>query len=171
MFLTRSLKYQKATISNNQVAFDVEEVDIELSDVTDFENKIKELRNVFYFEVEDERIEAKKQQLNENAAENTLVKLEKLIGWVLIEGNFKIETDENCYILKMLHPVSNYLKSNKKVQIYISLPKDKIEESFSGNYKSSIGSSINLNVYAQVWRSISRSEDNWNIVLTPLAIY
>jgi hypothetical protein len=164
-------RYQQETIKNNQVKLGLEDDDIELSVLSDFEIKTKSITKEFGYNFDPFKLQNQKTILKEKAAERTLNNLEKASGWILIEGNFLIEKDNDFYKISMTHPVSNYLASGKKVTLSCLIHIDKIESSVSGNYSNSINQSIPLRIYGQVWHPISRQSDNWELVITPLAIY
>lgn len=165
-------RYQKETIQKDQVQLGLEEDDIELSVLSDFEEQIQDISQEFGFEFEYEKVEKHKTKLKEKAAERTLQSLEKASGWVLIEGNFLIQKeDEEFYRVSMIHPVSNYLASGKEVKISCLIPISKVEPSVSGNYSNSINKSIPLRMYGQVWQPINRKENIWELMITPLAVY
>ena len=165
-------RYQKETIQKDQVQLGLEEDDIELSVLSDFEEQIQEFSKEFEFEFEKEKVEKQKTKLKEKAAERTLQSLEKANGWVLIEGNFLIQKEtENFYKVTMIHPVSNYLASGKEVKISCLVPISKVEPSVAGNYSNSINKSIPIKIYGQVWQPINRSENIWELMITPLAVY
>ena len=71
----------------------------------------------------------------------------------------------------MIHPVSNYLASGKEVKISCLVPISKVEPSVAGNYSNSINKSIPIKIYGQVWQPINRSENIWELMITPLAVY
>lgn len=165
-------RYQKETIQKDQVQLGLEEDDIELSVLSDFEKQIQEFTKEFEFEFEHEKVEKQKTKLKEKAAERTLQSLEKANGWVLIEGNFLIQKEnEEFYKVTMIHPVSNYLASGKEVRISCLVPISKIEPSVAGNYSNSINKSIPIKIYGQIWQPINRNENIWELMITPLAVY
>lgn len=165
-------RYQKETIQMDQVQLGIEEDYIELSILSDFEKQIQDISKEFEFEFEQEKVEQHKTRLKEKAAERTLQSLEKASGWVLIEGNFLIQKDDDeFYKVTMSHPVSNYLASGKEVKISCLIPISQIEPCFSGNYSNSINKSIPLKIYGQIWQPINRKENIWELMITPLAVY
>lgn len=167
------LRYQRETIKKEQVTLGLELVDVELTQVNEFQTLVDKLRTSFEFPVDAQAIEAQQAKLREKAAEKTLSKLEGASGWVLIEGSFLIsdETD-GFYRCTSTHPVTEYLSDSAKgVSIQVLLPKHAIESSVAGNYKQSVGSHVPLRVYGEVWQPIDRNHDAWELQITPLAIY
>ena len=166
------LRFQRETIKNNQVVLGIEEVDIELTELEAFEDAIDELRGRFGLEIEEDILDKQRAILKEKAAERTLVKLEQAKDWVLIEGKFKIENDDDFYRCTYLHPVNSYLSNQVgPVTISVLIPKNSLKEHIKGNYAQSIGRSIPLKIYGQVWQPIERRAGVWDLQLTPLAIY
>jgi hypothetical protein len=165
-------RYQKETIQKDQVQLGLEEDDIELSLLSEFEEQVNEISSEFDFSLEKEKVEAHKTKLKEKAADRTLKTLEKASGWVLIEGKFLIQKEkENFYKVTMTHPVSNYLPADKDVKISCLIPIDQIEPSVAGNYSNSLNKSIPLRIYGQIWQPLNRDENVWELMITPLAIY
>lgn len=166
------LRYQKETIKREQVSLGIEEVDIELTELQAFEEAIENIKGRFGFEIDEANLSKQRSLLKDRAAEKTLSKLEQITGWVLVEGKFKIEKENDFYKCTYTHPVNNYL-SNQAVCVTISVlvPANSLEEHIKGNYAQSIGKSIPLKVYGQVWLPIDRQTDVWELQLTPLAIY
>ncbi len=165
-------RYQKETIKKDQVQLGLEEDDIELSVLKDFESKAAILTKDFGYKFDADKLDKQKTILKEKAAERTLKNLEKSSGWVLIEGNFLIEKEGNeFYKVSMIHPVSNYLPSGKDVTLSCLVPILQIEPSVAGNYSNSINKSIPLMIYGQIWQPISRKDNIWELVIIPLSVY
>lgn len=166
-------RYQRETIKNDQVTLGIELVDVDLSDLTEFDEAVTELNTKFGFEIEKAKIEGQRAALKKKAAEKTLVRLENVTGTVLIEGKFKITTTpDNFYRCIYDHPVNEYISGEgKNVAISIILRTDSIEPSISGNYSQSIGKTIPLRVYGKVWQPIDRKADIWDLQITPIAVY
>ena len=165
-------RYQIETIKKDQVKLGLEEDDIELSVLSDFETKVSSITNEFGYSFEKESLNIHRTVLKEKAAERTLANLEKASGWVLIEGNFHIQKDKNdFYKVTMKHPVSNYLASGKEIGISCLIPVNQIESSVAGNYSNSIDKLIPLTIYGQVWQPVNRQLNVLELIITPLAIY
>lgn len=165
-------RYQKETILNNQVKLGLEEDDIELSVLSDFEAQAEKLKKEFDYKCDPKKLSEHRTLLKEKAAERTLKNLEKASDMVLIEGNFLLEKEnDDFYKVSMLHPVSNYLASGKEVRLSCLLQISQIEPSVAGNYSSSIGKHIPLKIYGQVWQPVNRESEDWELRITPLAVY
>lgn len=165
-------RYQRETILNDQVQLGLEEDDIELNELREFERSIRDLEEKYDYPIDTKTLEDHKTMLRERAAERTLSHLEKANGTVLVEGSFRVEIHgEDYYRVSMRHPVSDYLSSAKNVAISSLMPISKIEPSVAGNYAGSIGLSIPLRIYGEVWQPINRAEDVWELMITPLAVY
>jgi hypothetical protein len=165
-------RYQNETIQKNQVQLGLEEDDIELSVLSEFEEQVQDFSDEFEFKFDHDVVEVQKTKLKEKAAERTLKSLEKANGWVLIEGNFLIQKEnDEFYKVTMKHPVSNYLASGKEVLLSCLVPISKIEPSVAGNYTNSVNKSIPIKIYGQVWQPINRNENIWELIITPLAMY
>lgn len=165
-------RYQMETIKKDQVKLGLEEDDIELSVLSDFEAKANNLTKEFGYQFDEEKVNQQKTLLKEKAAERTLNNLEKASDWVLIEGNFLIQKEgSEFYKISMIHPVSNYLASGKEVKLSSLIPIAQIEPSVAGNYSNSINKTIPLRIYGQVWQPINRKYDTWELMITPLAVY
>lgn len=166
------VRYQRETIRNGQVTLGLEEVDIELSELEAFDDAISDLDKRFDLKLKESLIEDQRTHLRAKAAERTLSKLEEASGWILVEGRFKIEAEDDFFKCVYPHPVTNYLPENTgPVVITVLLRQDSIEPHVTGNYKQSIGLHVPMKVYGQVWQPIDRSNNIWELQVTPLAIY
>jgi len=97
---------------------------------------------------------------------------EHATGWVLVEGKFKIEDRVDFYKCTYTHPVNQYLSNQASpVTISVLIPRTSLKEHIKGNYAQSIGKSIPLKIYGQVWQPVDRKANTWDLQLTPLAIY
>ena len=165
-------KYQRETIKNNLIDLTLEIIEVELFVVDEFDEKIKELKEKYNFEIELSLIKNQRNKLQEIACKKTIEKLENAKDWVLIEGNFTIErADTDFYKLTLVHPVNSYIGNVNKIIISCLVPINKIEPSFAGNYSNSIGSEIPLRIYGQVWRPINIQKNDFELTITPLAVY
>ena len=165
-------RYQAETIKQDQVALGLEEDDIELNVLKEFEKEVELLESNYGYKFDIDSLEIQKRTLKEKAAERTLNNLENASGWVLVEGNFQILSEnQDFYKVSMIHPVSNYLSSSKSITLSCLIPKSKIEPSVAGNYANSVNKYIPLRIYGQIWQPINRKQDIWDLVITPLAIY
>lgn len=165
-------RYQSETIKKDQVRLGLEEDDIELSVLSDFEAKVSNISKEFEYNFDIGSLDRQRTLLKEKAAERTLANLEKASGWVIIEGNFLIQKEKNeFYKITMKHPVSNYLASGKEICISCLIPINQVEPSVSGNYSNSIDKFIPLTIYGQVWQPVNRQSNILELIITPLAIY
>lgn len=166
------LRYQKETIKNEQVILGIEEVEIELTELDRFENTVENFEKRFGLVIGEDQLKATRSTLREKAAGKTLDRLEKVTGWVLVDGKFKIEDNDKFYRCVYEHPVNEYLTAQTgHVTITVLIKKDNLEPHISGNYAQSIGRFIPLRVYGQVWAPIDRSTKVWDLQITPLAVY
>jgi hypothetical protein len=165
-------RYQRETIKKEQVNICLEIIEAELFIIDEFDEQIKELNSKYKFDIDSQVVNTHRDKLREIACDKTIKKLENASGWVLIEGNFLIEKEGNdFYKLSMKHPVSELLPTTSSIHITCSIPINKIESSFSGNYNKSIGTSIPLNIYGKIWRPINLAQDIHELSITPLAVY
>jgi hypothetical protein len=168
-------RYQKSVIENNQVILGLELVDIDLSDLNEFNGHFAQLESKYKLKLDSSQIEEKRVELKKKAAEKTIVRLENATGWVLIEGKFVISESsnpENFYKLTYEHPVNEYLNNEtNKITIGILLQKDSIEPGYAGNYAQSIGKSITLHAFGKVWAPVDRKSGVWELQISPIAIY
>jgi hypothetical protein len=166
------LRFQKESIQKGHVQLGLEDVDIEDTELKAFQENIETLKRLFDLEIEQTLLDEKTAQLKEKAAERTLIKLEKATGWIAMEGKFKISNFNDRYICSYRHPVNDFISSNlSPITFSIFIPKDGLEEFVKDNYARSQGSLITLKVYGQVWRPIDRSNNTWDLEITPLAVY
>lgn len=166
------VKYQKEVIRRDEVTLGLEELDIELKELQEFDASIKNLDEAYGFVVNREAVETHRTALREKAAEKTLAKLESAAGWVLIEGKFLIAQNENLYTCTLRHPVNEFLPGvPAPATISIFLPGDRIEHRYSGNYAQSVGRVIPLRVFGKVWQPLDRNAGVWELQITPLAVY
>ena len=165
-------RYQRETIKNEQVDLGLEIIEVELFIVDEFDEKIKEFKEKYDFEIDNTAIKTQRSKLQETACKKTIEKLERAKDWVLIEGSFSIEkVGSEFYKLILIHPVNTYIDNSNKIIISCLIPIEKIEPSFSGNYASSVGSEIPLRVYGQVWKPINTIRKEYELTITPLVVY
>jgi|GEM_PF-2625707 hypothetical protein len=166
-------RYQRETIKNNQVTLGIELVDVDLSDLSKFDETLGEINTKYGFVIDEGKIELHRSILKKKAAENTLVRLENANGTVLIEGKFRItKTQDGFYRCIYDHPVNEYTsEEGKKITISLLLKVDSIEPNIAGNYAQSVNKSIPLRVYGKVWQPIDRKADILDLQITPLAVY
>jgi hypothetical protein len=166
------LRYQRETIKSGQVTLGVEEVDIELTQLQEFEQSIRDLDQQFGLKLDSGLLDGTRARLKEKAAEKTLVKLEQATGWTLIDGRFSITREGNFYKCVYTHPVNEYLPAQSgHVTISIFVEADHLEPHIAGNYAQSVGKLIPLKIYGKVWQPIDRTTNTWELQLTPLAVY
>jgi hypothetical protein len=167
------LRYQQETIKNDQVTLGLEMVDIDLTDLNDFDKLLSDFKSKFQMELDQALITKQRTLLKKKAAERTLVRLEKASGSVLIEGKFRITAmNDEFYKCTYEHPVDEYLgEEAKRATMSVTLRKKSLEESIAGNYAQSIGMSIPFKVYGTVWQPLDRKADVWELQVTPLAVY
>lgn len=166
------VKYQKEVIRTGEVTLGLEELDIELKELQEFDAAIKNLDDAFGFAVNQEVVERHRTSLREKAAAKTLGKLESAAGWVLLEGKFLISKNENLYCCTLRHPVNEFLPdASSPLTISIFMPAEGIEQRYSGNYAQSVGKVIPLRVFGKVWQPVDRNAGVWELQITPLAVY
>jgi hypothetical protein len=166
------VRYQRETIKSGQVTIGLEEVDIELNDLQDFDEAVDNLSKRFNLAIPSELESATRSELKQKAAERTLVRLENATGWLLVEGRFRITRHNEFYRCTYTHPVGEYLPGNVgPVTLSFSLDSGKVEPRVSGNYAQSIDQLIPLKVYGKVWQPIDRAKQSWELQITPLAVY
>lgn len=167
------LRYQRETIRKEQVTVGIEEVDVELTELLEFQKMVSEFQAKFELNLEHQLLSEKEASIKEKAAEKTLLRLEKATGYVLLECQFEIaDSAQDYYKCTYRHPVSDYiLESQKTVTISFLLQKAAIESHVAGNYMQSVGQSIPIRVYGNVWQPINREADIWELTITPIAVY
>ena len=166
------LRYQRETIRSGQVALALEEVDVELTDLQTFDALVEQLRGRYEVSFEETALARHRGRLREQAAERTMLKLEQAAGWVLVEGRFLIHVEGDYYRCSYRHPVNDYLPTlPQPVTISIAIPKAAVAPRVAGNYAASVGRSIPLRVYGQVWQPVDRRTNVYDLHLTPLAVY
>ncbi|MCE7860795.1 MAG: hypothetical protein DYG86_13535 [Chloroflexi bacterium CFX2] len=166
------LRYQRETIKSGQVTLGLEEVEIELTELQEFDESVNMIVQRYDFKIPQDLLDNKRIILKQKAAEKTIRKLEVATGWVLIEGRFRIEDHKDFYKCVYSHPVNEYL-IHQTTDVIISVPvqKTSLEPNVVSHYKASINQVIPLKVYAQVWQPVDRQNESWELKLTPLAIY
>ena len=166
-------RYQRETIKNNQVTLGLELVDIDLSEIDEFNKFVSDFESKFGMKLDDSQVEKQRALLTEKAVERTMIRLESASDWILVEGKFKITNlSDDLYKLIYEHPVNDYFaEEGKKVTMSMILRKDSLKANVAGNYAQSIGKLIPLKVNGKVWKPMNRKEDFWELQITPLAIY
>jgi hypothetical protein len=158
-------------ISNDRVSLGLDLAETDETDLIRFATVVAQLRREFDFEVQIADVVAKQNQLRKQAAEKTLLKLEKASGWVLVEGNFLIsDANDGTYICSYRHPVSDYFGADE-FTISVALEKEQLVPSIRGNYAQYIGRPIPLTIYGRVWSPIDRKSGVRDLRITPLAVY
>lgn len=165
--------YQEKTIREGQVALGLESAEVDLSDLEAFNRSIAALESQWGMRTDPAQLEQQRALLKKKAAEATLLRLEAASGWLLMEGKFTIsDGPDGSYQCTFEHPVNEYLNAGiGRVTIGMMLRKDAIDPNYAGNYAQSVGRSIPLKVYAQVWEPIDRVKGIWEMRITPLAVY
>jgi hypothetical protein len=166
------VRYQRETIKKGQVTIGLEEVDIELNDLQEFDDAVGELAKKFSLLLAPELVDNTRASLKQKAAERTLVRLENATGWLLVEGRFRITRQDEFYRCTYTHPVGEYLpEADGPVTLSFLLDSSKVENRVSGNYAQSLEKLIPLKVYGKVWQPIDRGRRSWDLQITPLAVY
>lgn len=166
------VKYQRETIKNNQVAVGLEVVEVEFSELQHFESLIDELRTRHEMVLDVDSLNTHRNVLKSKAAERTLIKMERASGWIIVEGNFTIHEEGDFYKCNYTHPITEYIPPEApKATISFLLPKAHVEPHVLGNYQQSVGRQVPLRVYGEVWQPLDRSQDVWELQITPLAVY
>jgi hypothetical protein len=165
-------RYQKETIDKSQVVLGIEEVEVEEAELNEFEENIEKLKKQFNFTVDIVILEEQRKKLKAKAAEKTLVKLENINTWVLIEGKFKIERAGGSFRCIYRHPVNDYLIDQAEpITISVLISRDFLEEHSKGNFEQLAGGQpIPLRIYGRVLQPVDR-HSNPDLKLTALAIY
>lgn len=164
-------RYQREAIKRGEVTLGLEELDIEVKQVDEFTAAIANLNKSFGFTLAEGVVESHVACLKRQAAETMVAKLEKATGWILIEGKFKIETRDNMYKCAYAHPVNEFISENSNITISFSIPANRIEPLYAGNYVQSVGREIPMRVFGNVWQPVSRNANIIDLVVTPLAVY
>jgi hypothetical protein len=166
-------RYQREAIKRGEVVLGLEELDIELNELQQFEVAVNNLQKSFELTLDQGLVEAHMAKLKQKAAETMLGKLENATGWVLMEGLFKIDkVDGEMYRCTYSHPVNEYFpKNSSPFTISFTIPTGSIETRYTGNYAQSSGSLIPLRVYGKVWQPINRNTGTRDLAVTPYAIY
>jgi hypothetical protein len=166
-------RYQRESINRGEVTLGLEELDIELNEMQQFEAAVDNFQRSFGLSLDRDLVDSHRAILKEKAAKTMLDKLENATGWILIEGRFKIDkVNDEMYLCTYNHPVNEYIHIEESpVTISFTIRIDSILPRYSGNYAQSLGRLIPLRVYGKVWQPISRRMKAWNLEITPLAIY
>lgn len=166
-------RYQRETIKNNQVTMGLDLVDIDLTDLNNFNKLVDEFESKFDMKLDDMQVESTRAMLKEKAADKIIARLENATGWILLEGKFKITSLPNgFYECICEHPVNEYFtEEGNKVTFSMLLGKNYLRPNVAGNYEQSIGKFIPLKVYGKVWRPLDRQADIWELQITPLVVY
>lgn len=164
--------YQKEAINKSQVILGIEEMEIEETELNEFDELINNLEKKFNLAIDKTILEEHRKKLREKAAEKSLVKLEQVTGWVLIEGKFKIESAKDTFKCIYTHPVSNYLSDRTNlITISALLAKTSLEEHSKGDFEQLAGGPpILLRVYGKVLQPVDR-HINRDLKFIPLAVY
>lgn len=166
-------RYQKETINTGQVSLGIEEVEVEETELKEFEETIGKLNQKFSFVIDPIVLDDQRKKLREKAVEKTLVKLEQVSNWVLIEGKFKIEKAGNLLKCVYSHPVNAYIAGQVgPVTMSAFVSKDSLEDHSKDIFEQLEGGQpIPLKIYGKVLQQIDRHNNVWDLKLTPLAIY
>ncbi|MFX0204429.1 MAG: hypothetical protein ACFFDT_00460 [Candidatus Hodarchaeota archaeon] len=100
------LIYQREVVLRKQVIIDLEILDIDLTELNQFNEKIIELDKEYGLKIPDDILSVTQTNLKTKATEKMKKRLENVTGWVLVEGNFEIKDSKKYYEIKYLHPIS-----------------------------------------------------------------
>ncbi|WP_340818713.1 hypothetical protein [Methanolobus sp. WCC4] len=167
-------KYQTSIIKNNQVSLELDMLEIDKSELDEFNKAVSNLTSRFSFEMDESKLKSKRNELTQDATSNTITRLENASGWVLIEGKFKIidKPDDNSYEYEYSHPVNEFkTEDDEKVYVTITLKKDSLMSNLKESYKQLVDKQINLKVYGEILLPLDMENENNKIIITPLAIY
>jgi hypothetical protein len=146
----------------------LEELDIELNELQQFEATVNNLQKSFGLILEQGMVDMHIAKLKQRAAETMLGNFENVTSWVLIEGRFKIDkVDGEMYHCTYNHPVNEYFpKKASPVTISFTIRTDLIQARYAGNYAQSSCRLIPLRVYGKVWQPINRHTRTWDLEIT-----
>jgi hypothetical protein len=165
-------RYQREAIKRGEVALGLEELDIELNQVRQFDSAVRNLEKTFGLVLEEATVETHRATLKQKAAEKMLTKLEAASGWVLLEGKFNIQLVDAVYRCTYHHPLNEFVPEDTgPITISFAMAADQLEMRYANNYSQSVGRSIPLRVFGKVWQPISRMDGAWDLEITPLAVY
>ena len=162
---------QNETIAKEQVILGLELVDVELTEINEFNRKINELDEKYGLKISTELTSPIREDLNAKAADQTLTKLKQAKGWVLIEGDFNISETDTTYECSYEHPVSKFLIARATTVILsVSILKESIEPHLKSIYARSVGQELRLRVFGEVW-PMAKQEYTLEFQMAPLAVY
>ena len=165
------LRYQQAMIMTDQVSIGLEELDIELGNVAAFQRLMEHLFEDYNFSIDPNKVLEHENYLKAQAAEKTLESLQNARDWTLIKGTFQITKTGSFYKLVFEHPVNAYLQREEKLLITTMIPIEGIEPTFAANYQQSLESNIPITLYGKIWKPIDLKEGQYELMITPMAIY
>jgi hypothetical protein len=166
------IQYQREMIRTNQVQLIPDEINYNRKELNDFDNAIQNIQQNYNLSLNQEEIEDRRNQLRIKSVQNVLTSLENLSGWVLIEGKFTIELEDQNYKCTYVHPINNHLPTQSPlITISMTITPQALKENINNHFTKSINMEIPLKVYAKVWHSINRNKNIWDIYIDPLAIY
>ena len=166
-------KYQRETIKNNQVDLTLDLIDIELSELNEFNDIVEKMEADYGLVFESEVLKEKRLAIKDKSAKKAIKRLEGANGTVLVEGKFELQNhDDKYYKCQFKHPVNGYLmNSTPPILISFIIHKKRINDFIAGDYAQSIGKSIPLKVYGEVWLPIDLKNGITELQITPLAVY
>ena len=167
------VRFQRLSIERGEVTVGLEHAQLDYQEIEEFDEALQALKG-FSFEVDNVNAEEHKKFMMGKAANDAIEALENAKGWVLIEGTFKIEENDDDYFkITFQHPINQFYgdESNYNFLISVLIPKEDITPNVLGYYSSSLGEEVPLRVYGNVWQTVDRDLEKYEMKIRPLAVY
>lgn len=169
--LGKFIRFQQETILRQQIDIGLDLVDIDYQEINELDDALTWLWEVYelaFHESYDE-IAEKRNSLFEKASEATMIRLEMAKDLILLDEKFLISEDEKNYICSYTHPIDeNFV--DKNIRIVFMIPKNE-NHNIKFDFHKVMEKVIPLRVFGKVLIPLDRQTDNWEMVITPIAVY
>lgn len=176
------LNYQREMINRDQVILGLEDVDndidsVDNGDLNELNQLVEILNTKFKCGVNEQQVVQKRSELTTKAIASTRLKLEQADDFVLIEGKFEINAEDDLYKCVYTHPISDLL-TNEIIHIVFHLDKSSIVDNYKITFQNLVGRKTPLKVYGRVASALSPTPGTLTstpihkeLSITPIAIY
>jgi len=166
-------RLKRILILRQQIVTGLELVDVDISQYSNMKSILSNLRKEYglHLEKSQSEIDEVSKTLLRDAAKGIVRRLESAKELTLIDGKFKVSSENEKYIFTYDHPVNAYLSSKKnEITIKFTLPVESLSNSQS-DFSQLVGKLIPLKVFAKILLPLDSKSESWDVVVKPIAVY
>lgn len=170
------LRYLKHSLEKGSVHYGFDEIEIRLEDIDNFDWELTNLENEYGISFPKALKKESKLAIKRKLVDELILELEKVDRWVLVDGKYKVTNESpGTYRLTYEHPINKYLTNlpQGKVQIVCYLEKSLVESDYKAYFAvmASKRKAIPLTIFGKVQQQIDREAGEWQLEISPSAIY